>query len=72
VIGRRTDMSEIRVRVRGMKCAGCAKRVDDALKTVPGVTSVKVDLKGAEVVVTGDTTEDAVRKKVVEIGYKVD
>jgi len=65
-------MSEIKLKVRGMKCAGCVKRVDDALRTMPGVTSVKVDLKGAEVVVVGDVTADAVRHKIVETGYKVD
>ncbi|MBI0582936.1 MAG: heavy-metal-associated domain-containing protein [Methanomassiliicoccus sp.] len=68
-------MSEITLNVKGMKCGGCAKRVEDALKGLPGVTSAKVDLKKGEVQVAYDsasTTPEQMKKKVTEAGYKVE
>lgn len=37
--------------VEGMHCGHCAKKVEDSLKEVDGVVSVKVDLGKKEVVV---------------------
>lgn len=67
-------MQEITIPVKGMKCGGCAKRVEDGLKTLPGVSEVAVDLKGAKVKVsldTSKTTVDQVRQKIKETGYSV-
>jgi len=58
-----------------MKCGGCQKRVEDALGGLPGVTSVKVDLKKGEVQVAYDgasITPDQIKKKIVETGYSVE
>jgi copper chaperone CopZ len=56
-----------------MKCGGCAKNVEDAVRTLPGVKSVKVDLKKAEVKVStdGSTTSEQVRSAITKAGYKV-
>ncbi|KQM11201.1 hypothetical protein AOA80_10010 [Methanomassiliicoccales archaeon RumEn M1] len=67
-------MNEITLNVKGMKCAGCQKRVEDALGAMPGVSSVKIDLKKGEVQVAydgGSTTPDQIRKKIAETGYQV-
>jgi copper chaperone CopZ len=63
-------MQEITIPVKGMKCGGCAKRVEDALKTLPGVSAVGVDLKAAKVKVSldGSTTPDQVRQKIRDTG----
>lgn len=37
--------------VEGMKCGHCSKKVEEALKKVDSVTSVKIDLDKKEVVV---------------------
>jgi copper ion binding protein len=68
-------MQEITIPVKGMKCGGCAKNVENAVKTLPGVTSVAVDLKGAKVKVSMDETKatsDQVRQKIRDAGYKVE
>lgn len=67
-------MNEIALNVKGMKCGGCQKRVEDALSALPGVSSVKVDLKRGGVQVAYDgasTTPDQIKKKITEIGYQV-
>ena len=66
-------MNEITLNVKGMKCAGCQKRVEDALGAMPGVSSVD-RLKKGEVQVAydgGSTTPDQIRKKIAETGYQV-
>jgi copper ion binding protein len=68
-------MQEIIIPVKGMKCGGCAKRVEDALKALPGVSAAGVDLKAASVKVSLDsskTTADQVRQKIRDTGYKVE
>lgn len=37
--------------VSGMTCNGCVRHVDKALRDVPGVTAVTVDLPGARAIV---------------------
>jgi copper chaperone CopZ len=66
-------MREITLSVKGMKCGGCAKYVEDAVKPLPGVNSVKVDLKNAEVKVStdGTTTPEQVKSAITKAGYKV-
>ena len=34
------------LRITGMTCNGCVRHVDKALRAVPGVSSVEVDLAG--------------------------
>jgi copper chaperone CopZ len=66
-------VQEVTIAVRGMKCGGCAKNVENALKALPGVLSVAVDLKGAKVKVELDsskTTIDQAKQKIREAGYK--
>ncbi|MDW5562083.1 MAG: heavy-metal-associated domain-containing protein [Methanomassiliicoccus sp.] len=68
-------MEEVTINVKGMKCGGCAKRVEEGLKTLPGVSAVAVDLKGAKVKVSLDktkTTVEQVRQKIKDTGYKAE
>jgi copper chaperone CopZ len=66
-------LQEATIAVKGMKCGGCAKNVENALKSLPGISSVAVDLKGAKVKVVLDpskTTVDQAKQKIKEAGYK--
>ena len=66
-------MQELRVRVEGMACSSCAARVEGALERMPGVSSVRVDLKAAEARVVIDpsvTSVEKVRQAIVETGYQ--
>ena len=47
-------MNTIRLQVQGMSCGGCVKSVTAALKSLPGVSSVDVDLPAGHVTVNGD------------------
>jgi copper chaperone CopZ len=66
-------MEELRVQVKGMACGSCAARVETALKSMPGVSSVKVDLKAAEARIFIDPTVtdvEKVRRKIKQTGYQ--
>lgn len=56
--------------INGMSCVHCKNRVEKELATVPGVTSVTVDLDKKLAVVEGEHSEDAIREKVNSLGYE--
>lgn len=60
------------LRITGMTCNGCRKHVDAALRRVPGVTAVEVDLAAgqAKVVHEEATLEPALIEAVQGAGYQ--
>ena len=56
--------------IEGMMCAHCAAHVEKALNALPGVTAA-VDLTGSSAVVTGDVSDEALKKAVADAGYTV-
>ena len=56
--------------IEGMMCAHCAAHVEKALNALPGVTAA-VDLAGNSAVVTGDVSDEALKKAVADAGYTV-
>ena len=56
--------------IEGMMCAHCAAHVEKALTALPGVTAA-VDLAGSSAVVTGDVSDEALKKAVADAGYTV-
>jgi copper chaperone len=64
-------MNETFLKIEGMTCMHCKMRVEKALKGVPGVTSVQVDLANKQAVVVGSAEQAVMAKAVVEAGYKV-
>ncbi len=64
---------KVTLKVSGMSCAHCSRRVETALAEVAGVSSAKVDLAGGTATVecaegvSADTLSGAVR----EAGYEV-
>jgi len=60
------------VKVKGMTCAHCQKRVEDALNALPGLKA-KVNLRKEEATVTAANgwDEEKVRQAISEVGYEV-
>ena len=56
-----------------MSCGHCSKRVEEALKSVEGVKSVKVDLKAknAEIILNKDIENDILKNQVEDLGFIV-
>lgn len=65
-------MAEAILTVKGMKCGGCAKNVENALKALPGISSVSVDLKTGKVKVDheGKASVDQMKQKIKDAGYR--
>lgn len=60
----------MKVKIEGMSCAGCSGRVEKAMKAIPGIEKVKVDL--AENCATWENAEaSAVKEAIEDIGYDV-
>ncbi|GGO16259.1 copper chaperone [Microbispora rosea subsp. aerata] len=55
--------------VQGMTCGHCVSSVKEEVGEIPGVTGVEVDLDSGRLDVSGDVSDDAVRKAVEEAGY---
>ncbi|GGK33507.1 hypothetical protein GCM10008955_29430 [Deinococcus malanensis] len=55
--------------VSGMTCGHCETAVKNALKDVPGVEDVRVDLKGGTAAVEGNADAQALIAAVTEEGY---
>ncbi|PKK40300.1 hypothetical protein ABB02_00409 [Clostridiaceae bacterium JG1575] len=59
------------VKIEGMMCEGCAKRVRQALASVPGVESSKICVAEGLALIQGSPSENAVREAIEGIGYEV-
>jgi copper chaperone len=64
-------MSETVLRIEGMTCGHCKMAVEKALKVLPGVTDVRVDLEAKNAVVSGSAESRAMEEAVVRAGFKV-
>lgn len=65
--------TQSRYRVEGMDCAGCATKIDTAVRRMPGVTDVAVSVTAGTMTVSHDNTSDlaAVERRVNCLGYAV-
>jgi copper chaperone CopZ len=55
--------------VDNMKCGGCVAKAEQAIRAVPGVTDVQVDLAGKSAVVAGSFEPKAVADALARAGY---
>ena len=64
---------EKRILIEGMKCSGCANRVNNALKGIKGIKKVNVNLedKYADIVYKKDIDNDVLTSTITELGFKV-
>jgi copper chaperone CopZ len=61
------------IRIAGMTCDGCVRRVEKALRRVSGVTELRVDRKTAIATVTFDTMRTDVQSlydALIQSGYR--
>jgi copper chaperone CopZ len=56
--------------IDGMSCEHCTSHVEKALNAIPGV-SAKVSLKTGSAEITGDVSDDTLKKAVEDAGYDV-
>jgi copper chaperone len=61
----------LHLNVTGMTCGHCARAITTAVKALPGVEDVSVDLVHGSVAVTGTPDPAAVRAAITEEGYDV-
>jgi len=67
-------MQEERLKITGMSCGGCAAKVTNALKSVPGVAQVEVSLAAGEATVQYDeglVSAEKLKLAVQGAGYGV-
>jgi len=67
-------LSRLELKVEGMSCDHCRMAVEKALKTIDGVTGVKVDLDTGKVSVeyeSGSVNEGVLKEAVRQAGYEV-
>ncbi len=64
---------EKRIKIDGMKCSGCANRVNNALKGIKGIKKVNVNLeeKYADIVYKKDIDNETITNAIAELGFKV-
>ena len=65
------EVPMLKLRVAGMTCGHCASAVTKAVRAVPSVEDVAVDLERGEVRVGGNPDERAVREAITDEGYEV-
>lgn len=56
--------------IEGMMCQNCVKHATKALNDLPGVTAT-VDLESKTATVTGEVSDEAIKKAIAEAGYEV-
>lgn len=63
---------KIIVNIEGMSCNHCAKRVEDGLKALDNVKSVKVNLekKNATITYKNEINTDEIKNVINELGYE--
>ena len=64
-------MSETIIKIEGMSCGHCTAAVEAALKAVPGVQSVAVDLAKKQATVSGNASLTAMHDAIEDIGFDV-
>ncbi len=67
-------MTETKLKIEGMSCGHCVRRVEKALTSIDGVESAKVSLEDKEATVGYDDSKtglDRFKEAVEEAGYKV-
>ncbi|MEI6744764.1 MAG: heavy metal translocating P-type ATPase, partial [Methylococcaceae bacterium] len=64
-----SNVSELRLSILGMRCAGCIASVEGALTSVSGVESVNVNFADHSAIIKGNPDIDALKKSVKAAGF---
>jgi copper chaperone len=64
-------MATVQLSVSGMTCGNCVKHVDHAIRAIPGVEDVQVDLTSGKVSIKGEFPQgvEPIIAAIVEEGY---
>lgn len=63
-------MQTEKIDVMNVTCGGCANKIRNGLKDVPGVAGVDVEIQSGAVTVTGAAlSRDALKAKLASLGY---
>lgn len=64
---------KMRLRVEGMDCAGCATKIDTAVRKLPGIVDVSVSATAGTMIINYDSEEtlSAVENTVRKLGYGI-
>ncbi len=57
--------------IEGMSCNHCSNNVESAVKALPGVTGVMVNLTEKKALVAGDISKHKIIEAIEKVGYKV-
>ena len=64
------ELQQSTIKIKGMKCQGCADKVTEALKSVKGVEKVTVDLKtGTAKVVYAEANITELENSILALGF---
>ena len=69
--GRRGEKWPIELRIEGMSCEHCVHAVDTALRTVQGVSDVRVSLDDGKARIRGNVRFPSLVRAVEDAGYSV-
>ena len=66
-------MKELKLKVSGMVCGGCEKRVKTALSEINGVESVDANHNTGIVTITSkeDIDVSKIKEKIIDIGFEI-
>lgn len=64
-------MAKAIIKISGMSCGHCVMGVKSALKTVPGITDMQVQVGEAVIEFQGTLNTEAVKTAIAEDGYEV-
>ena len=63
-------MAKMELQIEGMTCAACVRRVEKAIRSVPGVTEASVNLAMERASVLGNADHSAIMGAVKKAGYQ--
>ena len=63
--------ASLRLKIGGMDCGSCALTLEQALRSLPGVTAVNVNFTTETLEAAGSASRDAVEAKIRSLGYRV-
>ena len=66
-------MEELILKVEGMMCGGCEKRIENALTTIEGIKEVVANHENGTVTVRKDEKVElkVIKEKIQDIGFEV-
>ena len=59
------------VKIKGMSCQHCVASVTEALKAIPGISEVQVDLQKGEARYEGEVDAVVVQETISKTGFEV-